>query len=97
MLAIASENHEDLTRLALDDWYLSEQKHYETFAAKYPIDNELYMQEDKISKMREWCEKAEIKFTPTFFISINNSSSTPKFFQLPEIYSVADLKYFFSI
>ena len=72
---------------ALDDWYLSETKDYEKFAAKYPILGSLNAQDEEINKMSKWCEKNRIEFTPTFFINGN---------QLPEIYSPVELKYFLS-
>jgi protein-disulfide isomerase len=36
--------------------------------------------------MDQWCNKVGIEFTPTFFINE---------YQLPEIYNLEDLKYFF--
>jgi uncharacterized membrane protein/thiol-disulfide isomerase/thioredoxin len=88
LLAIAEKGNEEKTKQALDDWYLSDKKDYQSFASKYPLNGELKMQGDKIKAMREWCDKAEIAFTPTFFVNG---------YQLPEIYSVADLKYFLSV
>ncbi|MDE1192557.1 MAG: cysteine peptidase family C39 domain-containing protein [Arachidicoccus sp.] len=67
---------------------ISKKKDYAAFAAKYPINGELKQQGSKIKAMSDWCYKTEIAFTPTFFV---NS------YQLPEQYSVADLKYFFSV
>ena len=40
----------------------------------------------KLDKMRDWCDKMEINFTPTYFING---------YQLPEIYNLDDLKYLF--
>jgi thiol-disulfide isomerase/thioredoxin len=106
LLAIAAKGDEEKTRQALDDWYLVERKNYAVFANKYPLndninfpsskggtiqgqdDDELKMQFDKIKAMQKWCDKTEIAFTPTFFVNG---------YQLPEIYSVADLKYFLSV
>jgi hypothetical protein len=86
LLAIA-EGGEAITRQALDDWYLADKKDYEVFAAKYPMNGELKQQDDKINAMKEWCDKTKISFTPTFFVNGH---------QLPEIYTVNDLKYFLS-
>ena len=48
LLAIASRNDEALTKKALDDWYLSNKKDYDAFAAKYPMNGELKLQDEKI-------------------------------------------------
>lgn len=86
LLAIASLGNEMQTRKALDDWYLNEQKSYPAFAARYPLNGELKMQEEKIEAMFNWCRKAEIQFTPTIFINGK---------QLPETYSLHELKNIF--
>lgn len=85
LLAIASQGNEEKTKQALDDWYNAPVKDYDTFAAKYPMNGELQTQGDKLAAMRGWCHKTEISFTPTFFVNGH---------QLPEIYTVDDLKYF---
>jgi protein-disulfide isomerase len=72
----------------LDDWYFADKSEYEVFAAKYPMNKELKRQNEKLDAMRIWCDKTGINFTPTFFVNG---------YQLPEIYSVSDLKYFLSI
>jgi uncharacterized membrane protein len=87
LLAIAENNDEAIIKRALDDWYLADTKDYDSFAAKYPMNGELKQQGDKVEAMREWCDKTKISFTPTFFING---------YQLPEMYSVNDLKYFLS-
>ncbi|PUZ29772.1 hypothetical protein DCC81_10130 [Chitinophaga parva] len=38
--------------------------------------------------MYEWCKKTNVTFTPTFFLNG---------YQLPENYSISDLKYFLSV
>ena len=86
-----------MIKQALDDWYLAENKNYEAFAAKYPMNGELKRQEAKIETMKNWCDKTEIAFTPTFFVSVPNDDGSTRYYQLPEIYTVADLKYFFSV
>ncbi|MBS1917695.1 MAG: thioredoxin domain-containing protein [Bacteroidetes bacterium] len=97
LLAIAEKNDETKTKQALDDWYLADKKDYEVFAAKYPINGELKMQSEKLDAMQKWCEQTGIRFTPTFFITsiFSDDKGEKKFFQLPELYSVSDLKYFF--
>lgn len=88
LMAIAEKNDEALTKQALDDWYLSANKDYDAFAAKYPMNGELKKQDEKIDTMWQWCDKVNISFTPTIFVNGH---------QLPEIYSVEDLKYFLTV
>lgn len=88
LLAIAEKGNEEVTKQALDDWYLAPKRDYVTFANKYPMNGELKEQNEKIGAMYDWCGKTGITFTPTFFING---------YQLPEIYSVVDLKYFLSV
>ncbi|HTK21040.1 MAG TPA: vitamin K epoxide reductase family protein [Mucilaginibacter sp.] len=88
LLAIDQKQEVGLTERALDDWYLAEKKDYSVFAQKYPMNDELKKQGDKIVAMNEWCNKTEIQFTPTFFVNG---------YQLPANYSVYDLKYFLSV
>ena len=50
------------------DWYITNNKDYEAFAEKYPFpDNKII--EDQIKAMSNWCDKANITFTPTIFIN----------------------------
>lgn len=86
LLAIAAGENKKATRQALDDWYNAAQKDYGAFAAKHPMPDELLTQQkNKILTMKKWCDDMEIQFTPTFFVNG---------YQLPEIYNVAELKYF---
>jgi uncharacterized membrane protein/thiol-disulfide isomerase/thioredoxin len=86
LLAIAAgDNDEKMIKQSLDDWYLAEAKDYDKFAAKYPMNGELLKQVDKIAAMEKWCRATEIAFTPTIFING---------YQLPDTYSIEDLKYF---
>jgi uncharacterized membrane protein len=98
ILAIAESGDERLLMKALDDWYLPEKKEYDAFAAKYPMNRELNRQVPKLEQMKEWCDKAAVSFTPTFFIAREvEKDEDSKYYQLPEIYSVKDLKYFLSV
>ena len=99
LLAIAEHNEESVVRQALDDWYLAENKDYQQFAVKYPMNGELKQQGSKIEAMQNWCDKVRIDYTPTFFISLPSTEKEgeSKFYQLPSMYSVSDLKYFFSV
>ena len=100
LMAIAETNNERLIRRALTDWYVQEKKDYEAFAAKYPMNGELQMQDAKVDAMRDWCDKTVIFFTPTFFISLPSFSSETnerKFHELPPLYRTSELKYFLSV
>lgn len=97
LLAIAEKSNEAVVKKALDDWYLSRPKDYDAFAAKYPMNDELKNQGDKIEAMKNWCDKAVIPFTPMFFVSFQNQHNETSYYQLPEVYNVSDLKYFFSV
>ncbi len=82
-LAIDSQGDKEQTQKALDDWYLAENKDYETFADKYPMNGELIQQMDKIKMMRDWCTEEKITYTPTIFING---------YELPKEYQIKDLK-----
>jgi protein-disulfide isomerase len=84
LLAIAKKGNEQLTKQALDDWYLAEKKDYEVFAKKYPMNGELSEQLDKIKAMEKWCNETDIQFTPTIFING---------YQLPDTYNIESLNY----
>jgi thiol-disulfide isomerase/thioredoxin len=84
LMGIASKSNIEQTRRALDDWYLPEQKDYDVFAAKYPLNGELAKQESNIQAMLVWAEKEKISHTPTIFING---------YELPSAYGVEDLKY----
>jgi len=87
LLAIDEKNDAALIDRALDDWYLADKKDYDVFAAKYPMNGELKQQEKRVKAMKDWCDKAKIEFTPTFFVNG---------YQLPENYNVDELTYFLS-
>jgi protein-disulfide isomerase len=85
LLAIAAKQNELNTRHALNDWYLQNNKDYEAFANKHPLNGELKLQDDKIVAMEAWCVDTGITNTPTIFINGR---------QLPRAYSVEDIGYF---
>lgn len=86
LLAIAENADGAKLQKALNDWYKPGEKNYEHFAAKYPMENSLlFMQNDKIKAMAQWCKSVGISFTPTIFING---------FQLPDFYNIEDLQYF---
>lgn len=84
-LAIAEMDNPEFTIKILDDWYLSKEKDYKSFAIKYPLNKELEIQNEKIRKMREWCENVKINYTPTIFIDG---------FELPRQYRLSEINYF---
>lgn len=84
MLALFRERPE-ITGTVLDDWYLAEKKDYRTFSKKYELaSHALEEQNSEIVKMREWCDRADISFTPTLYING---------YRLPEKYDVGELRY----
>ncbi|MBT2559782.1 thioredoxin domain-containing protein [Pedobacter sp. ISL-68] len=68
---------------ALSDWYKHQHKRYEFWAEKYPsnLNDETIL---AINKQNEWCEMADITFTPT--ILVNG-------YKLPQPYHPSDLRY----
>lgn len=97
LLAVDDKGDKALTAKALDDWYMAEPKDYEIFAAKYHINGELKQQNEKVKAMSDWCNKTNIEFTPTFFISLpspKGEGQGVRFYQLPDLYSVDDVNYF---
>jgi uncharacterized membrane protein/thiol-disulfide isomerase/thioredoxin len=86
LLSIKHQSKDDrIIKQALDDWYLADKKDYDQFAAKYSMYADHGKQADKIEAMFGWCNKVDIRFTPTIFING---------YQLPEAYDIADLQYF---
>lgn len=86
LLAIQEKYGLHQVQQALDDWYLADEKNYEKFAKKYPMNGELKNQKDKIIAMRDWCDNMKIRATPTIFI---NGS------ELPDTYLISELKNLF--
>lgn len=86
LLAIQEKYGSEKVHVALEDWYLAEEKDYGMFAEKYPMNGELKQQESKIRAMREWCDRMKIRATPTFYINER---------ELPDSYRVNELKNFF--
>lgn len=84
LLAIDEANRENINQ-ALDDWYLTDNKDYDRFAEKYPMNGELAKQGNKIDAMDKWCKAMDIRATPTLFING---------YQLPDAYGIEDLQYF---
>jgi uncharacterized membrane protein/protein-disulfide isomerase len=88
LLSIAEEGDEKWLSQALDDWYVHSDFDYDAFARKYPMGKKIKKHNTQIELMSDWCDKMNIRATPTFFING---------YKLPDIYTVADFKYFLSV
>ncbi|MBS1599975.1 MAG: thioredoxin domain-containing protein [Bacteroidetes bacterium] len=84
LMAIAEVSDRAATNKALDDWYGAEEKKYDVFAKKYPVNGELEKQEQKIQAMHEWCTEEKIEHTPTIYVNG---------YRLPEQYEITDLNF----
>lgn len=85
LMALNDLPDKTIVRRALHDWYEQKQKNYEAWAKVYPVElkeSEFY----KIDKQKDWCEVAQVAFTPTLLLNGH---------RLPEIYQLPDLKYMF--
>ncbi|WP_341841541.1 vitamin K epoxide reductase family protein [Chitinophaga caseinilytica] len=85
LMAIAEEYDPATTKSALDSWYTAKEKDYAAFAARFPVKADLQQKNTKIAAMAEWCTKVGIEHTPTLFVDN---------YELPESYSVHDLRNF---
>ncbi|MEJ5995677.1 thioredoxin domain-containing protein [Pedobacter sp. Du54] len=84
--AINDLGDRNLLEKAVNEWYNMETNDYENWAKKFPI--ELTTQADtSIQRQADWCEMAEITFTPT--VLVNG-------YKLPNPYQLEDIKYFLS-
>lgn len=81
--ALSRLNDITVVEQALYDWYTQSSRKYEQWAQKYPVNlnNEI---STVTKKQKDWCEMAEISFTPT--ILVNG-------YKLPEPYRLEDVKY----
>jgi protein-disulfide isomerase/uncharacterized membrane protein len=85
MIGIYRQKGKEAAHEAYHDWYTSNAKDFDVWAAKYPIDNNEPGLNDTVESHRKWCDEVHIEFTPTIFVNG---------YQLPEAYQVDDLKYF---
>jgi len=86
LMALNEKNNRQLIQEALDDWYMADEKDYDSFANKYILNGELEKQDEKLKAMKKWCDEVKIEFTPTYFVNG---------YQLPKQYKIEELKYFF--
>jgi len=68
----------------LNEWYNAPEKDYDLFAAKHPLRYDTSDYDIKLDAMSKWCNDNGIVATPTYFVNGR---------QLPEMYSIEDLKY----
>lgn len=81
----ALSNHYDakVVEQALNEWYNSARKDFQSWSAKYPVvvDGEV-IRASMLQK--EWVDMADVEYTPTFLING---------YKLPEQYALEDIKY----
>lgn len=87
LLAIAKSDDYARLKKAMNEWYGSDEKNYDRFKEKYPLQIEPIATQETINKMADWCNKMRISSTPTIFVNGH---------ALPDIYSISDLKYLLS-
>lgn len=86
LLAIHEKYNQETVKEALDNWYNDDEKDYEAFASRYPMNGELNKQSEKTNAMEKWCKEMKIRATPSLFIDG---------YELPQGYSISELKNFF--
>lgn len=84
-IALNDSFGQSVVKEALNFWYSSD-KDYDAFSQRFPVEKNSQILNRKMHDMRKWCDEAKIRVTPTFFINGK---------ELPEDYSLSDLKYFF--
>jgi uncharacterized membrane protein/protein-disulfide isomerase len=83
LMALYESGNNELVEKALNSWYESKNKNYDNWASKYPVKlNEANYY--KINHQKDWCNIADVTFTPTFLING---------YRLPENYQLQDIKY----
>ena len=82
-LAIHKFKDEETSMSVLSDWYLSEEKAYESLCRKYPLNGELNGHDKHVEEMLNWCNTQGIVHTPSVFIDG---------YELPSQYSLKDFK-----
>lgn len=85
LLSIYSNNDDDKTYQAINDWYLNVGKEYKNFINKYPLNENLSNYDFEIDRMSTWCQNASISHTPTIYI---NGHEIPPNFNIEELVHV---------
>jgi uncharacterized membrane protein len=86
LTSINQLNSPELMEKAVNEWYGMKTNDYENWSKKFPTDFDPKV-DAVLQRQREWCDMAEISFTPT--VLING-------YKLPEPYRLEDIKYFLS-
>lgn len=82
-MALAEVKTSDEMQHVMDDWYVNLDRDYNIFSEKYPLNEVLSKQGNKLSNMSNWCKEMKIRATPTFFING---------YEMVEGYSIHDLE-----
>jgi uncharacterized membrane protein len=82
-LNIMDKENDNITLKALGDWYNEKNKDYNAYALKHPTPFDFETQKEKLAAMDDWCQKENIRFTPTYYVNGKI---------LAENYSIEDLK-----
>lgn len=86
MLSLNDMGDKNLLNNAMDYWYLNKNRTYEELVKKFPVPKELLEKHSKkIDAMNDWCENAEVQYTPTVYI---NNKKLPKEFNLIELKNI---------
>jgi uncharacterized membrane protein/glutaredoxin len=67
-MALQLGKNEAKLRDAINDWYKHNEKNYERWKEKYPV-QEIAFGSEMLSKQKEWCGTVKITSTPTLFIN----------------------------
>lgn len=74
----------ELVRHSLDEWYqLAHNAGYQHWADKFPVEEDA-RSKLIIEKQKDWCQQANVRFTPTIFING---------YKMPNPYTIDDLQY----
>ncbi len=71
---------------AMDYWYLTPNRNYESLQQQYPVDVVLFeKQKTKVAAMKDWYKAALIEYTPTVYV---NGKKLPSMFNLEDLKDV---------
>jgi len=84
-LAIQEEFGNKLVHTAIDAWYRSPYKDYETFADRFIVNSKLENQNEKVRAMHSWAESMKIRVTPTLFV---NGHELPAEFKVDDLMGI---------
>lgn len=83
LMALNALEDKTVIKNALHDWYEQKQKDYLAWAEIYPVEV-TEVDSDKLDKQKDWCQTAEVTFTPTLLLNG---------YRLPDLYQLPDLRY----